>query len=522
MGAPRVFYQQRDLSQVVQGTEGLNGGVAGNAQWGPSDEIVTLDELSKFVQVFGKPVSPVETPMFYQALGWFTLARTCHFVRPQGLSLFGGIEALKDTEAAGITAGLSSLPLVPSAANVVGIYAKYAGTHPTGAIYTNISNVDDTTGTFRVQAGIALLTGGTELDTGDDWYEDHLVSVIAGSKADDGRSLYIEEVLARDSQLITGVSKASALIDDVPADSTSLVALANQTYVAATDSEISLAYDLLASVDAVDVDILYPGNFTDDVLNKIATVAIQRGDCEYIISPPITETWTANDISGPTGWLSNITGRNWEGSAFANYYTVKDEYNDISVKVPVAGAVAGATAYSASLAYRWAAPAGTTRGVQNNVDINVFWTQSDKNTLYDNMVNYIEKSSTYGVTIQGQRTLYAKNSALNRRNVAGLILTVKNDVMKFLQDFLYEYNNSRNRSIIQTQADAYMRDIQSKEGVYDYRAICDETNNTPTVIDNNQLILDLYLKPTKVAEFIYLRTTITATGIDFDKVIVQA
>lgn len=521
MGAPNVFYKQRDLSQVIQGSEGLNGAAAGNAQWGPADQIVTLDELSKYVQVFGKPISPNATPMFYQALGWFTLGRTCHFVRPQGGSEFGGVEALKAAEVAGISAGLANLPTVPSGLNVVGIFSKYAGVHPEGNIYVNITNVDNTAGTFRIQAGVATISAGTALDTGDAWYEDHLVSVIAGSKADDGRSLYIQEVLDRDSQLLYGVAKAEALVDDVPVDSTSLVKLANQSYTAATDSEISLAYDKFASTDIVDVDILFPGNFTDDVQNKIATVAIQRGDCEYILSPDVSETWTADGIVGQTGWLSGITARNWEGSAFAEYYTVKDEYNDRDVKVPVAGFVAGATAYSAAQSERWAAPAGASRGIQNNVDLNVFWTRSDKNTLYDANVNYIEKSSRYGVTIQGQKTLYGKNSALNRRNVAGLLLTVKSDVMGFLQDFLYEYNNERNRDLIQTQADQYLRDIQARDGLYDYRAICDETNNTPTVIDNNQLVLDLYLKPTKVAEFIYLRTTITATGIDFDNVIVQ-
>lgn len=521
MPRPQVFYQQKDLSQVVVGIDSSVLGIAGNAKWGPAGVLTPLDGLQTYVQLFGKPVDPETTPVFYQLHGWFKLSKSAWFVRSQGDSLFGGVEGAKTVIPAAITAGIADLPLTPSASNVIGIYTKYAGEHEGGTVKIEIFDVDVLTGTFGIQVGVKLDTAGTALDTGDDWFEEHRVSVIRGAKDEQGRAMYIKDVLDRDSQLIAGCAKTGATITDIPAVTTTPVTLAHNEYVESTEGEVSLAYDLFKSLDAVTIDLIVPSMFTSVILDKIAEVAIARGDTFYIVSPEVDETWTLEGISGTAGWVSNLT-KHWAGAGYAQYYKIKDEYNDTMVYVPAAGAIAGAYAYNDAVAAQWNAPAGAKRGIQPGVELAVNWTASDRDTLYDRGLNWVSKSPRYGVTIEGQKTLYGGSSALNRVNVARLMLKLRRDLTIYLEDYIYELNNARNRSLIYGGIDNYLRDIKAREGLYDYRVICDETNNTPSLIDQNKLIVDIYVKPPKVAEFIYLKTTITSTGVEFDKIISQA
>jgi hypothetical protein len=184
--------------------------------------------------------------------------------------------------------------------------------------------------------------------------------------------MYIEDVLDRDSQLLAGRAIESATITDIPADTSSLITLAHNAYVAATEGEISLAYDLFKSLSAVTIDILIPGSFTTTILEKVEEVAVARGDCFYIVTPDVSDDWDLAGISGSAGWVSNLT-RSWQGAAYAQYYKVKDEYNDTKVYVPAVGHIAGAYAYNDGIAGKWNAPAGSKRGFQTGVELGVNW-----------------------------------------------------------------------------------------------------------------------------------------------------
>jgi hypothetical protein len=520
--SPGVFYSQKDLSQVVVGIDSDTLAIAGNAKWGPSDVLTPLGGLQQYVQLFGKPTVPEETPIFYQLYLWYKLGKSVYYVRPRGNSKFGGAEAQKATVFAGISAGLDSLPTSPTGTNVVSLYTKYAGEHDGGTVKIWIFNVDNTTGTFGIRVGTKLDSTGDDLDTGSEWFEEHRVSVIRGARDGFGRSMYIKDVLDRDSQLLAGRAKASALVDDVPAVSSALIALAHNSYEVATESDVLAAYELFKPLDAVTVDLIIPGMFTTAILNKCAEVGIARGDAFHILTPSVDETWEVEAISGATGWLSTITTKDWTGAAYGMFYKVKDEYNDTDVYVPAAGLIAGAYSYNDVQAAQWYAPAGPKRGIQPGVELGCVWGTTERDTMYSRGINWVSKSPRYGITIEGQKTLYGINSALNRVNVARLMLKMKRDLMTFLQDFVYEFNNTRNRTMIYNGINNYLRDIKSREGLYDYRVVCDETNNPASIIDENKLIVDIYVKPIKVAEFIYLRTTITSTGVDFAKIVAQA
>ena len=521
MGKPGVFYKQRDLSQVVQGYEGTVLGICGDALWGPVDTLTLVDNLDMVYNYWGPPKSPLETPMQYQLFGWFRRGKSCYVVRPQGSSKYGGVEALKDAEVVAISSPLDTVPDNPSASNVLGLYTKYPGVHWNGDIYVWVSSVDNTDGTFTLEVGTKRNEAGTALDASHEDYESHIVSNQLTAKDGFGRSMFLDDALGRDSKLLAGAVKSSAAVDDVPADSTALVVLAQQAYAQATEGNIASSYEMFNSLSAVTIDLLIPGLFTSTVINKVIEVVETRGDCFGIVSPAINETWTLEGISGGAGWISNLTVRPWTAAGYAMYYEIKDEYNDKTVVVPCAGLIAGAYAYNDYISEKWFAPAGPRRGRQN-ATVAQLWTSAEEDTLYERGLNFVSNSPEYGTVIEGQKTLYASSSALQRINVSRLILKVKRDLLAFLKDYLYEFNNDTNRALIYAGVRDYLSRIQAGEGLYDFRVVCDTTNNTPTVIDNNELIVDIYLKPVRVAEWIYLKSTIVATGVNFDDIVAVA
>lgn len=519
LGRPGVFYKQRDISQIVVGADSSVGGAAGTARWGEVDKLQPLNNFDQYIQIFGKPVSPSETPMHYQALGFFKQGGAMYVVRPQGNSKYGSAEALDDAEMQPGGSPLTNLPLAPSGSNVAGLYTRFPGVHDEGDIKINIFDSDDTTGFFSIQVGIATINNGVNLDTGDPFFEEHVVSVLSTAKDGFGRSAFIEDVLERDSQLLRGRAKENATVAEVPINSTSLVALSQATYVSATASEIQLAYEKFNSLSESTIDLLFPGEFSVATLNKVIETAQTRGDCFAIISPDISETYTVDGISGTTGWKSNITTLPEYAAAYANTYKVRDTFNDRDVIVPIGGFVAGAYAFNDFVAAPWYAPAGPRRGRQF-ADLNNVWSEGDQDTLYNRNLNFVTKTPANGVTLQGQKTLLSANSALSRINVERLILYIKRNVLAFLEDFIYEFNNEFNRSLIEAGVKAFLESVGV--GLTDFRVICNSINNTAQVIDENKLVCDIYIKPVRVAEFLFLKSTITSSAVDLDELIAQA
>lgn len=515
MGRPRVIYTQADLSQYIAGSGETVAIIVGNAKWGPIELPQLISSYSGFVELFGKPVSPTDSEMHYQALGYFKRGKNLIVVRSQGASEFGGVEGIAATETAGISAGLDTLPVVPSATNVVGFYDKYPGIHDEVTIYTDVVSIDVATGTLTVQVGTRL--ANSVIDPSDPFYEEHFVSVITGTKDGFGRSSFIVDVLDRDSKLIVGRAKADAAVTDVPAINTTPVALANESYTLATPTEIQATMDLLKSLSFANFSLIIPGEFTETTLDKAIEIADLRQDCFAVLSPSVTETWTLAGIGTP-GWLDVLASRTWRAGAWGSYVKERDEYNDNEVFVPVAGLVAGAIAYSDFIADIFYAPAGPIRG-QIGATLGIEWTEAEQDALYDQNINFAAKSVRTGTTIEGQKTLSTTTSALDRINVARLMIQVREDTIVFLKNYMYEFNNELNRSLIQNGLQAYLDDWTGKGAFYNAVAVCDDSNNPDEVIDRNELKADIYVQPVKAAEFLYLGSTITSSGINLDDIV---
>jgi phage tail sheath protein FI len=174
-------------------------------------------------------------------------------------------------------------------------------------------------------------------------------------------------------------------------------------------------------------------------------------------------------------------------------------------------------AYNDSVAYEWFAPAGLNRGgIGEAVDVELKLTQADRNDLYENKINAIATFPNQGVCIWGQKTLQAKPSALDRINVRRLMITLKKYIASASRYLVFENNTTATRQRFLNIVTPYLETVKARQGLYAFRVVMDETNNTPDVIDRNIMYGQIYLQPAKAAEFIILDFNILPTGASFE------
>ena len=186
------------------------------------------------------------------------------------------------------------------------------------------------------------------------------------------------------------------------------------------------------------------------------------------------------------------------------------------VWVPASTLIGGVYAYNDSVSEPWFAPAGINRGgLSNVVRAEKKLSQANRDTLYTNKVNPISTFPGTGVVVYGQKTLQTKASALDRVNVRRLLIAVKSYISQVANNLVFEQNTIATRTNFLNQVNPYLESVQQRQGLFAFRVIMDDSNNTPDVIDRNQLVGQIYLQPTKTAEFIYLDFNILPTGATF-------
>lgn len=207
-------------------------------------------------------------------------------------------------------------------------------------------------------------------------------------------------------------------------------------------------------------------------------------------------------------------------TTYGNWIRVNDAASDNFCWVPPSGFVAAIYASSAQTSYPWSAPAGFTRGVLTNViDLAITPTQKQRDLLYKINVNPIAFFPNDGNVIYGQKTLYKKPSAFDRINVRRLFLTLEKTTEEVLKYFVFEPNTFTTRSRVIGALTPLFDEARVNDGLYDYTIVCDERNNTPSSIDNNELRLSIYIQPVRTAEFILADFIATRTGVNFEELI---
>ena len=268
-------------------------------------------------------------------------------------------------------------------------------------------------------------------------------------------------------------------------------------------------------------------NKDDYQFNVLLTPGLYDGDYSSQISSIITNTQNRGDnifVLDPVKYNSNVSSvvasaatRNTSYAAeYWPWCQIVDPGTGNLAWVPASTVIAGVYAYNDSVSEPWFAPAGINRGgLSQVVRAEQKLAQSQRDTLYTGKVNPIATFPGTGVVVYGQKTLQTRASALDRVNVRRLLIALKSYISQVANNLVFEQNTIATRNQFLSQVNPYLTSVQQRQGLYAYKVIMNDTNNTPDVIDRNELVGQIYLQPTKTAEFIYLDFNVTPTGATF-------
>jgi hypothetical protein len=276
------------------------------------------------------------------------------------------------------------------------------------------------------------------------------------------------------------------------------------------------AIDILANKDQYDINLLFTPGLIDGFNNHatLITRAINmcedRGDIFYVIDP----TYKGSTV-GQAQLAAEARNTNYAGMYYP-WVQVPDPDLGRNVWVPPSAVLPAVFSFNDLVAHPWYAPAGLNRGVLDTVvQTERLMTQNDRDNLYMKSVNPIATFPRSGVVVWGQKTLQKKRSALDRINVRRLLIDAKRFVAFTVKGLVFENNTVETRAKFMELVDPYFRRVKNQQGLYDYRIIIDERNNTPDVVDRNEMRAQIYLKPAKTAEFIIVDFVVLPTGALF-------
>lgn len=347
------------------------------------------------------------------------------------------------------------------------------------------------------------------------------VSRLANAKDDQGGSRYYTDVVSAKSSIIyAGTVVPSA------GNSTSTLTAGVDAYTTNV-STIATAFDLFSDTEEIEIDFVLAGGSlaseADQVTKaqKVIDIASSRKDCVAFVSPHKGFVY----LSSPTAQRDDIIGffNSIGSSSYAmldsGYKYIYDKYNDTYRYVPCCADVAGLCVQVSTTAEDWISPAGLNRGnIRNAVKLAYVPSKTDRDKLYQKRINPITSFPGQGIVLFGDKTALATPSAFDRINVRRLFLIMERKIGQLAKTVLFELNDSSTRSSFSSSANSFLSEIQSKRGVTDYLVVCDETNNTPDVIDRNEFVAEIFVKPTRSINYITITFVATRSGVSFSEV----
>ena len=294
-------------------------------------------------------------------------------------------------------------------------------------------------------------------------------------------------------------------------------------------SNLITSYNLFNNKDETEVDyiIMGPGCATvsesQAKANQLIAIANERKDCVAVVGPHRTdlvgETNTTTQTNNLINYFSPLTSSSY--AVFDSGYKYQyDRFNNEFRYLPCNADVAGLMCRTNLIAYPWFSPAGQQRGVINNaVKLAFNPTKAQRDRLYPARINSFITTPGIGTLLFGDKTALGYASAFDRINVRRLFLTIEQALERAAQAQLFELNDELTRANFRNIVEPYLRDIQAKRGLFGFLVVCDATNNTPDVIDNNEFRADIFLKPAKSINYVTLTFVATRTGVSFEEVV---
>ena len=290
-------------------------------------------------------------------------------------------------------------------------------------------------------------------------------------------------------------------------------------------SQVQTGFDLFNDTETVTVDFLIAPEAADSatgttIINDLTSIATARKDCVVVASPHRTAIVGATaPITNATGFANGLTRSSYL-ILDNNYFKVFDKYNDQYINIPASSSTAGLMASTDLVAAPWFSPAGQRRGNYLGVtDIVVSPNKTERDSLYKAGINPIANIPGSGVILFGDKTFESRPSAFDRINVRRLFLAIERSIAQAAKNTMFEFNDEFTRAEFVNIIEPLLREIKGRRGITDFRVVCDETNNTAAVIDRNEFVANIFIKPARSINYVTLNFVAVRTGIEFEEVV---
>ena len=374
--------------------------------------------------------------------------------------------------------------------------------------------VIDTNGSFTGVKGYVLetfdrLSKATDAIT-DDGANNYYASVIF----DKSKYIYTSSNIPGDTNW-----DASALNTSFSNANNYYVQLSGGTDVVSSDGDKITSYQLFANPEEVTVDLLISGEASATVTNSLLTIANQRKDCVAFTSPLRTNAVTSVDIDAIIAYRNSLTPSTSYSVMDSGFKYQFDKYNNLYRYIPLNADIAGLCARTDKTNASWYSPAGYNRGqILNAVKLSWNPTQTNRDDLFQAGINPVCSFPGQGIVLFGDKTMQAKASAFDRIGVRRLFITLERAISRSAKYSLFEFNDTFTQAAFISLVDPYLRSVKAGKGIYNYKIVCDSTNNTQSVVDQNGFVGDIYIQPAKSINFIQLNFTAINSGVNFTEI----
>ena len=623
--SPGINVSEIDLTTVVPSVATSIGGIAGNFNWGPVNEVTTITDEVRLVERFGKPDS-TNYEYWFSAANFLAYSNNLKIVRAANTTstlnaTANGSGVLIENETdyqdnhesasnsaygpfasryAGALGNSLRISICPSSqaysSNLTTTDSVTANTtasgntlvqvtgNPTSNVYVgDLVSFDGGTTYIRVTAvtasnitvasAVSAITGqqsilrkwqyadnfgvtvgtsdyaSTRGGSGDEMHvvvvdEDGkftgsantvlekyaFVSKASDAVGADGSSNYYKTVINNRSRYVWWMAHQPGAVNWGNTASATTYTNINvpfsASFTAGADgtignTEIVAAYAKYANAGSVDVALMISGPGNATVAASLINTAETRKDVMVFLSPTKASVVdnAGAESSAIISYRDSLTSSSY-AVMDSGYKYQYDKYNDVYRYVPLNGDIAGVCARTDLERDPWYSPGGLNRGIIRNA-IKLSWnpTKAERDNLYVKGINPVVTFQGEGTVLFGDKTLLSKPSVFDRINVRRLFIVLEKTVSRAARSSLFEFNDQFTRAQFVNLVEPYLREVQGRRGITDFRVVCDESNNTPEVIDRNEFVGDIYIKPARSVNFIQLNFVAVRTGVAFDEIV---
>ena len=562
--SPGINVSEIDLTASIPSVSVSTGAIAGAFKWGPANSIVQLTSETELVSIFGAPDNSTAN-VFFTAASFLAYSNDLLVVRAVGTT---SNNAVANSDPAG---GRANAVLIVDESKYftsyydnsfnngneanTGFAARYAGEKgnslqisicPSNTAFTNWAHkglFDTAPGTSTYVSGkdgandemhiVVVDAGGVFTGTPSTVLEKFsYVSKASDAKNDDGSTNYYKDVLYNKSKYVYWINHptgtaitnwgSTALNRTFGADSANLtVRFIGGSDGTVTQGNLEDAYDLYLDKENIDLSLVIAADGHDKgIAGSLLDLAESRKDCVAFISAKYSDVIATSPATSIAATATNLATRNSYGVHDSGWKQMYDKYNDRYRWVPLNGDIAGLCARTDRERDPWFSPAGFQRGaIKNVVKLAFNPNQTQRDTLYKAGVNPVVSLPGEGTLLFGDKTLSNKPSAFDRINVRRLFIVLEKAISRAARASLFEFNDEFTRAQFVSLVEPFLRTVQGRRGIYDFRVVCDETNNTSDIIDRNEFVGDIYIKPARSINFVQLNFVAVRTGVEFNEIV---